>query len=245
MNRRDRGLESVGSEPAGREGPLDQGRTLGRERLMPPGPILIIEQDDVARGRRAGLPPRFVEQHQPEEPESFGLGQQVDEKPAEADGFTREIGPGHERPSRGRVALVEDEVEDAEDAVQSSGEFGQRRQLVGNVRVTNFGLGPDDSLRHRRRRGQERGGDLFGRQAADLPERQGHLGVGWERRMAAGKDQPELIIPDIVVVGHWFRSGVQLGGQLGLRPIEASPAAEAVDGLEPAGRHQPRARVRG
>src|SRR5262249_53311881 len=82
--------------------------------------------------------------------------------------------------------------------------------------------------------------DLLGRQAADLAQGQRHLGVRLERRVAAGEDQPQPVVLDILVLllGGLSGVGLDLADQLVLRGIEAGAAAGAVDGLEAARRCQ-------
>ena len=48
---------------------------------------------------------------------------------------------------------------------------------------------------------EERGGDLLGRQLADLAQRQRDLRVGRERRVAAGEDEAQAIVLDRVLLG--------------------------------------------
>ena len=56
---------------------------------------------------------RFVQQHQRQQADRLGLGQQRDQQPPQPDRLAREIGPRQRVAGRGRVALVEDEVDDA------------------------------------------------------------------------------------------------------------------------------------
>ncbi len=97
-----------------------------------------------------------------------------------------------------------------------------------------------------RRRGQERARDFLGGQAADFTQRQGHLGVGLQRRVAAGEDQPEPVVLERLLADPFDRGGrlaFQPGGQRRERRVEARPPPQRVDGPEPSGRHQPRPRA--
>ena len=60
--------------------------------------------------------------------------------------------------------------------------------------------------------------------------------------MAAGEDQPQPVVLEALVValgGVTCRVGEPLR-ELGLRPVEPRPSAHRVDGLEAAGRDEPR-----
>ncbi len=65
--------------------------------------------------------------------------------------------------------------------------------------------------------------------------------------MAAGEDQPQPVVLDPLVLPRRgiLGLGVEPRGELRLRGVEAGAAADAVDGLEAAGRNQPRPGVGG
>ena len=179
-------------------------------------------------------------------PTASGSGSRSTSTRPEADPLGRQVVPRHGRARRCRVALVEDEVDHPQHRVEPLGQFGLRRHLVGNARVADLVLRPHDSLRQRRRRRQERACDLLRRQPADLAQRQRHLRVRRQRRMAAGEDQPQAVVLDALRIGK--RGGV-VHGDVGGRARfverrEALLAPEAVDRLESPCRHQPRPRVR-
>ncbi len=92
---------------------------------------------------------------------------------------------------------------------------------------------------------EKRARDLLGGEAAHLAQRERHLRVGRQRWMAAREDQPEPVVFQVFVAGRrWLgRLPIQAIGQLGQRGVEPRPSAQAVDGLEAAGRDEPRARV--
>ena len=147
---------------------------------------------------------------------------------------------------RRRVALVEDQIDHAQHGVEALRQLGALRHLVRDAGVADLGFRPDDPLRHRRCRGQERPRDLLGGQSADFTQREGHLRVGLQRRVAAGEDQPEpVVVQRLLAAPFDGRGGLsfQLGGQRGERRVEARPPPQCVDGLEPSGGHQPRPRA--
>ena len=183
----------------------------------------------------------------PSRPTRFRLRQQLDEQPAQPDGLRRQFVPRQRRAGRGRVALVEHEIDDPQHGVEPLRQFARRRHLIRNARVADLGLGADDALRQRRRRREKRPRDLLGRQAADLAQREGHLRVGRERRVAAREDETQPIVFDTLLVRP---RRVVDDGHVGLlarfvERLEAREPPDAVDALEASGRHQPRARIGG
>ena len=88
--------------------------------------------------------------------------------------------------------------------------------------------------------------DLFGREAADLAQRQRHLRIRRQRRMAAGENQPQPVVLDVLAVELCgiIGEGVDLLGDI-VERVEPGAPADAVDGLEAAGRNQPRPRIGG
>lgn len=115
----------------------------------------------------------------------------------------------------GRVALVEEEVDDGEHRSQPG------RQLVGTGRVEahpRFGqraFGPDDALGHGRRGDEESARDLVGCETGQHLEGQRGLRLGSERRMARNEHQPQYVVVDRL-------------GQLDLAGL-GQPAAEELD----------------
>ena len=131
--------------------------------------------------------------------------------------------------------------------VQPAGQVGPRRYFVGNARVPDLGLCAHDALSQGGRLREERVSDLFGAEVADLAQRQRDLGVRRQGRMAAGEDQPQLVVVYALLIARHAvpRFGVELLGDLRQRCIEPSAPPQAVDRLEAARRHEPRPGVRG
>ncbi len=64
--------------------------------------------------------------------------------------------------------------------------------------------------------------------------------------MAAGEDEPQPIVLDpFLLHGRLPAAQLELVRQRRQRGVEAGPAPQHVDGLEPAGRDQPRPGIRG
>ena len=97
-------------------------------------------------------------------------------------------------------------------------------------------------LRHSRLRDDERPRDLLGAEAAQGAQRQRHLRLGRERRVAAGEDQLQALVGEnrlFELVLHGLRrlQQLRLGGE---GPVAADPVDRAVA----AGGDQPGGRVR-
>src|SRR5690349_1078464 len=100
------------------------------------------------------------------------------------------------------------------------------------MRVPDLRLGPDDPLGECRRRREERPGDLFGGEPADLAKRERRLRVRGQGWVTAGEDEPEPIVFDALRVGpcRGVDDGDLCRGLL-VERTESLPPAQAVDGL--------------
>ena len=188
-----------------------------------------------------------MQQHQRQEPKGLRLRKELDEQPTQTDRLGGEIVPRQRGARRCGVALVEHEIDDAQHGVEPLRQLGPRRNLIGNARVADLGLRAHDALRQCRRRREKRLGNLLRRQTADLAQRERDLRIGGQRRMATREDQAKAVVFDglIVCPGRGIDDGdVGFVADV-LEGIEASAPAQAVDGLEAAGRHQPRTRIGG
>ena len=104
-------------------------------------------------------------------------------------------------PERRDVALVEDQVERprAPPSSRSGSSLGVRH-LVRDPRVADLALRADEALRHRRLGDQEGAGDLRRRQAAERAQGERDPRLRRERRVAAGEDQPQAVVGELVGV---------------------------------------------
>ncbi len=158
----------------------------------------------------------------------------VDEHPPQPDGFGAEVDPA-------AVTLVVDQVEDGQHRIEAVGEqvcVGNRKRDPGRL---DLRFGPREPALHGLLGDQERPGDLGGLQAAERSQRQRHLPVQRQRRVAAGEDQLEPLVLDdrLVVLVH---DGVGERQQVELLGEGAFPA-DPVDRPVACRRHQPRTRV--
>ncbi|MEJ2459830.1 MAG: hypothetical protein P8Y58_17500 [Novosphingobium sp.] len=170
----------------------------------------------------------------------LGLGEQADQQPPQLDRFARQIRPGQRCARGGGVAFVEYQIDDPQHGFQAIRQLGGSGDLIGNARVADFGLGAHDAL-GQGRQGNEKGmGDFFGGETAYLAQGKGDLGVRRQGRVAAGEDQPQKVVLDLLALAHGavvVRGGDRPAGIF--QRVQARPAAMAVDGLEAADRDQP------
>ncbi len=175
--------------------------------------LLVGQRHQRAVGGGARRTPGLDEQHEREQAQHLRLvGHELDQEPAEADRFGAEVLADQPVARTRRVALGEDEVDDGQHGAQPVGQLGLVRHPVGDPRVADLALGPDNPLRHRRLGHQEGAGDLARGEPAEQPQRERHLRARRERRMAAGEDQPEPIVVHGALLGHVVVGAVEQDG---------------------------------
>ncbi len=195
---------------------------------------------DVRAARR-----EFVEKHQGEQADRLRLGEQFDEEASETDGFAAQIGTRQLGAGRSRIALVEDQIDHAEHGIEARREIGCGRHDIGNSRLADLRLGANDALGEGADAGKEGAGDFLGGQAAYLAKGERGLRIRRQGGVAAGEDEPQPVIGDALVFDHRLLGGfaLEMNGEIVPRGVEAGAAAEPVDRLEAAGRHQPCPRI--
>ncbi|MCY1366810.1 hypothetical protein D9M69_537160 [compost metagenome] len=115
--------------------------------------------------------------------------------------------------------------------------------MIRDFRIADLRLGAHDALGDGGR-GREKGpGDFFRGQVADFPQRQWHLCVGRQGRVAASEDQPQAIVFHVFITPVGLLQFLQLRDQQGLRRGKACAPAQGIDGLEAPGGHQPSPRI--
>ena len=199
------GLERVGPELAtalarAGFGARERGKAAADQKLIPPRPVLVQQQDRLAGRAGACAQTRGLDLHERNEAVHLGLvGRQLGQDAAETQRFLAQLRPHPVVAGGGRVALVEDEVDHLEHGGQALGKLGPARYLEGDALLGQRALGADDALGDGRLRDQEGAGDLVGRQAADQAQRERDAGFGGEHRMAGREDQAQQIVADVVV----------------------------------------------
>ena len=195
---RDPGLDGVRTPGlvVGRE----QGCALGDRVAVPRRPVLLAERYD-APVAHPGRPAGVGEQHQRQQRAHLVLpGQQVDQRPGQPDRLGRDVDAQHRVARGGGVPLVEHQVEHAQDTLDALGPQLRRRDAVGDAGVLDLGPRADQPLLHRRLGDQERPGDLGGRQPAQRPQGERHPRRHRQRRVAAGEDQAQPLVGDVLGV---------------------------------------------
>ena len=168
------------------------GRAAGRARPTGPDP----------RARARGL-----DLHQRDEAVDLGLPRrQLGQDAAEAQRVLAQRRPHPVVAGGGRVALVEDQVDDLEHRGQAGRELVAARNLEGHPRLGQRPLGPHDPLGHGRLRDQERARDLLGRQPAEQPQGERDARLGGQHRVAGGEHQAQQVVADVV-----GRRGLEVG----------------------------------
>ena len=110
---------------------VDELAPLGDPRAVPARPVLVLEQHQLAVVADPRVAARVVQEHQRQQPGRLRrVGEERDHDPGQADRLGAQLAPDRgNRPTGRRVALVEDEVEDVQHAVEPLGE-----QLGGGTR---------------------------------------------------------------------------------------------------------------
>jgi hypothetical protein len=118
VERRDRSLKLIHPGATQSQRALEHPPPFAGLRPVPPRPVLIREQDELAAlGTR--LAPRVVEDHQREQPTHLRLvGHEDSEQPREPNRLVAQVHP-NEPAGRRRVPFVEDQVEDREHGAEA------------------------------------------------------------------------------------------------------------------------------
>jgi hypothetical protein len=124
-----------------------------------------------------------------------------------------------------------------EHTVQPLGQIDPRRHSIRDLRVANLLFRTDDALGDGRGGGKKRARDFFCGQAADFTERERDPRVWRKGRMAAGEDEPEAVVLEVLFLGNGGLGGrpIEMIGQLGQRRVEPGPPAKSIDCLEAPG----------
>ena len=206
---------------------------------IPERPVLLRQRDQLAVRVGARGPPRVDQQHQREQAHHLAVvGKQPPHHPRQPDRLVRQLGPEQRAPRAARVPLVEDEVEDVEDAPPAGFLLLAGRHPERHRRRLDALLGPRDPLRHRRLVDHERARDLGRRQPADGTQRQGDRRGRRQRRMAAHEQHGQRV----VLVRHLEAGRLPQGGDR--LPVPAGLLAPPlVDQPSLGGLDQPAARA--
>lgn len=178
----------------------------------------------------------LVQEQEGEEASRFGFGKQVCDQSAQGYGRCREVTPEVLLSGRGRVPLVVDEVDDMEHRVKAFRECRVGWNLVGYPMLPDGRLGPRQAFLHRFLGHEEGPGDLCCGQPAHHAQGEGDPRVDGQRRVAAGEDEPELVIvEDVAVPCLGYRVGPFLASVMTRQLGPSASPPNRVDPLELAG----------
>ncbi len=231
-------------------------QTASDQQRVPARAVLVEEEDRLA-GRPTRAWARGLDLEKGDEAVHFGLaGREAGQDAGQAERLVAQRRPEPVVAGGGRVALVEDQVDDREHGRQSGGAIDAARDLE---RDTGFGerpLGPHDPLRDGRLRDEEGAGDLVRRQAAEEAERERDTRFRGQDRVAGDEDEPQQVVADVVIGIDpdpverrvAVRRGVVVLGLEGVRDgrvlhVEPLGAPELVDRPVLGRGHEPGARV--
>ena len=169
--------------------------TLLFERGVVGGLAAVTDKIDNYPGFPDGIEGLTLADDLRKQAERFGLiRQELREQARKADRFAAQV-RSHERGAFGRgIAFVEDEVNGREHSGEPVGKLFLGGHDVGNARFGNFFPGTHQALCRRRFGLKEGASDLARGQSAQRAQRERHLRRLCQRRMAAGKYQPQAIV---------------------------------------------------
>ena len=243
-------LDLIRTRPPAPQRGLQDSDALADLRRVPQRTVLVLQRHQVAASVQPRGAARVVQQHQRQQAGRLRfVGHQPGQHPGQPDRLGAEILPDQVRPGRGRITLVEQQVEHAEHAWRAFRQQVRRGDPVRDPRVLDLLLGPDQPLGHRRLAGQERPGDLRRGQPGQRAQGQRDPGLERQRRVAAGEHQPQPVVGNAAVVGLGLVGcGIGRQGHGGDLPEFGGSdrlPAQHVDGAVTGGRGQPRARPAG
>jgi hypothetical protein len=146
-----------------------------------------------------------LEEEEGEQRRDLGLpGHQIVQQPDQSDRLV-----GERRLAVGVVPAGEEQVEHGQHAGEPLGQRGAGGHAVRDAGVSDLGFGPGEAAGHGRLGDQERTRDVGGRYPADGAQGQRHAGVEGQRRVAAGEDEPQPVVHDLLL----SRRRCRLGGR--------------------------------
>ena len=180
MERGECRLDDVRAAAIERQRPV-QGRTSLRDLVEIPERAVLVSQEHHRPVGEPCVPPRVADQHQRHEPMHLRfVGHQLGECSPEPDRL------GGQRPAPA-VALVEDQVDDAEHRVEAVRQQVRRRHAERDAGRLDLPLRAHEPLRHRLVGDEERPRDLLRGETAESTERERDLCVEREGGVAAGE----------------------------------------------------------
>ena len=169
-------------------------RFSDRDRV-PARAVLVGQQNQRPVRCEARLDPGHVESHQCQQAERLGLvGHQTDEQRGQPLRIPCQVAAIGDRPVRGEISLVEDEVEDGEDRFQPPWQLARLRDAVRDPGVADLALRSNQPLSDRCLGDEEGAGDLRRVEATDRAEGERDLRLPRQRWVAAGEEEAQPIV---------------------------------------------------
>ncbi len=186
------GLERVRTEPSAQLlGPLERSQTVPDEHVVPASAVLVEKQDGLSGGADAGTSSRRLDLHEGNEAVDLGLvRQELGQDPTEAKSLLAQRGAHPVLSGRGRVTLVEHEIEHLEDRRHTGGPVGPLRDLEGHPGVGEAPFGSHDPLGHRGLRDEEGTSDLVRGEAPQEAQGENRARLGGEDGVTRDEDEP-------------------------------------------------------
>src|SRR5262249_37352494 len=108
------------------------------------------------------------------------------------------------------VSFIEDQVEDRLHRGETLGKYFRRRNRVGDARILNLSLSAHQALSECRFGNEEGASNLRSSQSAEGSQRERHLRLLIDCRMAAGEDKPQAVVRKMHGFGIDLRFMVRL-----------------------------------
>ena len=184
-----------GTERRARERIGHQRHALGDEGVVPPAAVLLVERDQRAIGPVRSLRRASVSSMSARRPVTSPSAGSVS-CTARVRRIASVVRSARWRlvARRGRVALVEDQVQHVQHDAQTISSLVVGREPELRAGRLDRLLGPADPLRHRRLGNQERASDLRRGQTADRAQGQCELRRRRQRRVTAEEQQRERVV---------------------------------------------------
>ena len=253
----ERGLQGIGTAAAAeRPAARERVEAAPDQQRIPARTVLLEQQHRPALRVDPGVGARGLQLHQRDQAVDLALvGHQAGEHPAEAQRLVAERRPHPVVAGGGRVALVEDQVDDLEHRRQPRRPLARIRHLERHPGRGERALGADDALGDRRFRHEEGTGDLVGAEAAEQAQGERDPALGGQERMAGGEHQAQQVVADVVGARLGQRvdevrldvrlQRLQVGAELLVLARMQRLLAQAIEGAVLGGAHQPGAGVVG
>jgi hypothetical protein len=171
-------------------GLLQCGQSAADLHLVPPAPVLGLQQDRHPMVVDPSGHPRPLDLQQRLEPEHLDVvGRERHQHPGQPHRLVRQVRAHPVPAGGGGVALVEDQVDHGHHVVDPSGALGPRGEVELGVSRGQGLLRSRDALTHGRLRDQEPPGDLRRRESPDQTQRQRGTGLRRQGGVAGQEDE--------------------------------------------------------